>query len=94
MSVTDRRKDTFLAVLAHELRNPLAPMRNALEILKLSETSSRLNGQARTTMERQLSHMVRLVDDLLDLSRINTDKLATTPARHMTGNKRSKWRSK
>ena len=75
LRVTDRRKDTFLAVLAHELRNPLAPMRNALEILKRSDTNSTLNEQARTTMERQLSHMVRLVDDLLDLSRINSDKL-------------------
>ena len=75
LRVTDRRKDTFLAVLAHELRNPLAPMRNALAILKRSEANSMLNEQARRTMERQLSHMVRLVDDLLDLSRINSDKL-------------------
>lgn len=75
LRVTDRRKDTFLAVLAHELRNPLAPMRNALAILKHSDSNSTLSEQARTTMERQLSHMVRLVDDLLDLSRINSDKL-------------------
>lgn len=71
----DRRKDTFLAVLAHELRNPLAPLRNSLEILKRSDNDSALNLKARATMERQLSHMVRLVDDLLDLSRINSDKL-------------------
>ena len=71
----DRRKDTFLAVLAHELRNPLAPLRNSLEILKRSDNDSALNLKARMTMERQLSHMVRLVDDLLDLSRINSDKL-------------------
>ena len=75
LRITDKRKDRFLAVLAHELRNPLAPMRNALEILKRSDATSPVNGQARTTMERQLSHMVRLVDDLLDLSRINSDKL-------------------
>jgi PAS domain S-box-containing protein len=75
LRVTDRRKDTFLAVLAHELRNPLAPMRNSLEILKRADAHSTQNQQARTTMERQLSHMVRLVDDLLDLSRINSDKL-------------------
>jgi PAS domain S-box-containing protein len=75
LRVTDRRKDTFLAVLAHELRNPLAPLRNSLEILKRSDSNSTLNQTARTTMERQLSHMVRLVDDLLDLSRINSDKL-------------------
>ncbi|HEU4931860.1 MAG TPA: ATP-binding protein [Pyrinomonadaceae bacterium] len=75
LRTTDRRKDTFLAVLAHELRNPLAPMRNALELLKLSEANPTINQRARGTMERQLSHMVRLVDDLLDLSRINRDKL-------------------
>jgi signal transduction histidine kinase/ActR/RegA family two-component response regulator len=75
LRVTDRRKDTFLAVLAHELRNPLAPLRNSLEILKRSDANSKFNERARTTMERQLSHMVRLVDDLLDLSRINSDKL-------------------
>jgi signal transduction histidine kinase/ActR/RegA family two-component response regulator len=75
LRVTDRRKDNFLAVLAHELRNPLAPLRNSLEILKRSDNNSRANQRARRTMERQLSHMVRLVDDLLDLSRINSDKL-------------------
>ena len=75
LRTTDRRKDTFLAVLAHELRNPLAPMRNALELLKRSEANPTINQRARGTMERQLSHMVRLVDDLLDLSRINRDKL-------------------
>jgi signal transduction histidine kinase len=75
LRTTDRRKDTFLAVLAHELRNPLAPMRNALELLKRSESNPSINQRARATMERQLSHMVRLVDDLLDLSRINSDKL-------------------
>ena len=75
LRTTDRRKDTFLAVLAHELRNPLAPMRNALELLKRSEANPAISQRARTTMDRQLSHMVRLVDDLLDLSRINRDKL-------------------
>ena len=75
LRTTDRRKDTFLAVLAHELRNPLAPMRNSLELLKRSESNPSINQRARATMERQLSHMVRLVDDLLDLSRINRDKL-------------------
>lgn len=75
LRTTDRRKDTFLAVLAHELRNPLAPMRNSLELLKHSEANPAINQRARATMERQLSHMVRLVDDLLDLSRINRDKL-------------------
>ena len=68
LRTTDRRKDTFLAVLAHELRNPLAPMRNALELLRRSETNPAINQRARATIERQLSHMVRLVDDLLDLA--------------------------
>jgi signal transduction histidine kinase len=75
LRTTDRRKDTFLAVLAHELRNPLAPMRNALELLKRSGSNPAIDQRARATIERQLTHMVRLVDDLLDLSRINSDKL-------------------
>lgn len=75
MRVSDRRKDHFLAVLAHELRNPLAPLRNSLAIMQRADGNAELNLQARKTMERQLSHMVRLVDDLLDLSRITSDKL-------------------
>ncbi|WP_052376428.1 hybrid sensor histidine kinase/response regulator [Chondromyces apiculatus] len=70
----DRRKDEFLATLAHELRNPLAPMRNALEILRLS-TDPAAQDSARHMTERQLRQVVRLVDDLLDISRINTGKL-------------------
>ncbi|WP_171088977.1 ATP-binding response regulator [Usitatibacter rugosus] len=70
----DRRKDEFLATLAHELRNPLAPVTNALQILKMSnDEATRL--RAREIMERQLRQMVRLVDDLLDVSRITTGKL-------------------
>jgi signal transduction histidine kinase/ActR/RegA family two-component response regulator len=70
----DRRKDEFLATLAHELRNPLAPVTNALQILKMSDDEgTRL--RAREIMERQLRQMVRLVDDLLDVSRITTGKL-------------------
>ena len=72
----DRRKDEFLAMLAHELRNPLAPLRNALEILKRCGASSSMAQEARQMMERQLRQMVRLVDDLLDVSRITTGKLA------------------
>jgi signal transduction histidine kinase len=67
----NRTKDEFLATLSHELRNPLAPLRNALEILSLPGADPALAEQARQTMERQLKHMVRLVDDLLDLSRIS-----------------------
>jgi len=71
----DRRKDEFLATLAHELRNPLAPIRHALEILLRSEGDSRLFRHATDILGRQLSHMIRLVDDLLDVSRITRDKL-------------------
>ncbi len=67
----DRRKSEFLAILAHELRNPLAPIRNALQILQRSD-SKRENAQAIfEMMERQIAQMVRLVDDLLDVSRIS-----------------------
>ncbi len=71
----DRRKDEFLALLAHELRNPLAPLRNGLEILRLAGADSNAASRARAMMERQLGHMVRLVDDLLDVSRISRNKL-------------------
>jgi PAS domain S-box-containing protein len=71
----DRRKDQFLATLAHELRNPLAPMRNALEIMKRAKDDRALIEETRATLDRQMAHMVRLVDDLLDLSRISHDKL-------------------
>ena len=71
----DRRKDEFLATLAHELRNPLAPIRNGLQVLRLSGTETGMVAEARSMMERQLSQMVRLVDDLLDVSRISRNKL-------------------
>jgi two-component system, sensor histidine kinase len=72
---SDQRKDEFLATLAHELRNPLAPLRNALEILRSSGEGSKDALMAREIMERQLRQLVRLVDDLLDVSRITTGKL-------------------
>ncbi len=71
----DRRKDEFLATLAHELRNPLAPLRNALHILRLTHDNPATLGQVREMMERQLGQMVRLVDDLLDVSRITRGKI-------------------
>jgi PAS domain S-box-containing protein len=71
----DRRKDEFLATLAHELRNPLAPVRHSLEILLRSEGDPRLFRHATDILGRQLSHMIRLIDDLLDVSRITRDKL-------------------
>jgi PAS domain S-box-containing protein len=66
----DRQKNEFLAILSHELRNPLAPIRNGLELLRLAETNSAAAEQARQIMERQVRHMVRLVDDLVDVARI------------------------
>ena len=72
----DRRKDEFLATLAHELRNPLAPIRNALYIMQTARDNAAAVGEARAIIERQLAQMVRLVDDLLDVSRITTGKLA------------------
>jgi PAS domain S-box-containing protein len=71
----DRRKDEFLATLAHELRNPLAPIRNGLQLLRLAQPGSEVAEQARAMMERQTKHLVRLVDDLLEVSRITTGKL-------------------
>lgn len=76
LRLEDRRKTEFIATLAHELRNPLAPIRNALEILNIAEYEPELWSRSRDIIERQLSHMVRLVDDLLNISRINQDKLA------------------
>jgi len=71
----DRRKDEFLATLAHELRNPLAPIRNSLQILKLPRLDAATAQQAREMMERQVHHLVRLVDDLLDVSRVMRGKI-------------------
>ncbi len=75
LRAADRRKDNFLATLAHELRNPLAPIRNALELMKLAGADQKAIEEARCLMERQVRHMVRLIDDLLDVSRITRDKL-------------------
>lgn len=71
----DRRKDEFLATLAHELRNPLAPISNSLHILERSGDDPQQRRQAQAAIRRQLSYLVRLVDDLLDVSRITRDKL-------------------
>jgi PAS domain S-box-containing protein len=73
LSEADRRKDEFLATLAHELRGPLSPLANVLEVWK-STNDAALLGRARETMERQLNQMVRLVDDLLDLNRITHNR--------------------
>jgi PAS domain S-box-containing protein len=71
----DRRKDEFLAMLAHELRNPLAPVRSALHILGMQGVGAAASERARQMIERQVHHLVRLVDDLLDVSRIMRDKV-------------------
>ena len=71
----DRRKDEFIALLAHELRNPLAPLRNGLQVMQLAAGDPNAVAQTRDMMERQLGHMVRLIDDLLDVSRINRNKM-------------------
>lgn len=71
----DRRKDEFLATLAHELRNPLAPIFNAMSLLKLAPGDREVAARAAGMIERQLVHLVRLIDDLLDMSRISRGKL-------------------
>jgi signal transduction histidine kinase len=71
----DKKKDEFLATLAHELRNPLVPIRNGLKLLKLSANDPAATEETRAMMDQALNQMVRLVDDLLDVSRITTGKL-------------------
>ncbi len=71
----DRRKDEFLAMLSHELRNPLAPIANALHILRLQKNEDPLQQQARTILERQVGQLNHLVDDLLEVSRITTGRV-------------------
>ncbi len=71
----DRRKDEFLATLAHELRNPLAPIRHGLELLRLGAAEGEAAQRLYATIERQTDHLVRLVDDLLDVSRITRGKV-------------------
>jgi len=71
----DRRKDEFLATLAHELRNPLAPIRNAVHLLKAGNPTGDSVRMAREIIDRQVNHMVRLVDDLMDVSRITVGQV-------------------
>jgi PAS domain S-box-containing protein len=78
----DRRKDEFLATLAHELRNPLAPIRNAMQIMSASRGGeNEKTANVRAVVERQLKHMVRLIDDLMDVSRITQGRLELHPER-------------
>jgi PAS domain S-box-containing protein len=71
----DRRKDEFLATLAHELRNPLAPIRNGLQILRLSGGDAMAAAQIHEMLERQVAHLVRLVDDLMEVARVTRGRI-------------------
>jgi PAS domain S-box-containing protein len=75
LRLADQRKNEFLAMLAHELRNPLAPIRNMLEVMKRASPSGELNEQACAIMDRQVEQMTRLLDDLLDVSRLSHGKI-------------------
>ncbi len=70
-----RRKDEFLAMLSHELRNPLAPILNAVHLLRLQKNENQLQQHARTVIERQVTQLTRLVDDLMEVSRITTGRV-------------------
>lgn len=74
-AAAERKKDEFIALLAHELRNPLAPVRNGLQVLSLAGNDPEKIQRVHKMMDRQLTHMVRLIDDLLDVSRMNRNKL-------------------
>ncbi|MGZ5007892.1 MAG: PAS domain S-box protein [Methylobacter sp.] len=75
LRLTDRRKDEFLAMLAHELRNPLAPIRNAVQLLKMQKSTNSQLTWSTDVIDRQVNHMVRLLDDLLDVARIMQGKI-------------------
>ncbi len=80
LAESDRKKDEFIALLAHELRNPLAPIRNGLQVVRQASDRA-VRERAQQMMARQLAHMVRLIDDLLDVSRISRNKLALRKSR-------------
>jgi PAS domain S-box-containing protein len=82
LRAADRRKDEFLATLAHELRNPLAPLRNGLQVMRMAAADPQAVEQALAVMERQVEHLVRLVDDLLEISRIVNGKVELRKERH------------
>ena len=81
----DRRKDEFLAMLSHELRNPLAPMSNALHLLRLQTPNDPIQVQARGIIERQVGQLKHLIDDLLEVSRINTGRVRLRQERIVVG---------
>ena len=75
MHEQDRRKNEFLAMLSHELRNPLAPITNAVHVMQTSDTDAKRLDWAREVLDRQVKQLCRLVDDLLDVSRITQGKI-------------------
>src|SRR5262249_34079586 len=75
LAEADRRKDEFLAMVAHELRNPLAPIRNAVALLRLRPANDPVVQQMSAMLERQVTHLAKLVDDLMDVSRITRGKI-------------------
>ncbi|HVJ67335.1 MAG TPA: ATP-binding protein [Caulifigura sp.] len=77
----DRMKDEFLATLAHELRNPLAPIRNGLQIIKLAHNDPETVEECRSMMDRQVTQMTRLIDDLMDVSRVSRGKISLQKTR-------------
>ncbi|RSZ60769.1 response regulator [Massilia atriviolacea] len=79
LSEADRRKTEFLATLAHELRNPLAPIRSGLQVMRLNGSDTRVAARVQDIMDRQLDHLVALVDDLLDVARITRGRIALKP---------------
>jgi signal transduction histidine kinase len=83
LRIGDQRKDEFLATLGHELRNPLAPLLTGLQLLKLAGITDPIAAKVTTVMERQINHLIRLVDDLLEVSRITRGviDLQSEPAR-------------
>jgi signal transduction histidine kinase/DNA-binding response OmpR family regulator len=75
----DRRKDEFIAILAHELRNPLVPIRTGIELLKRATSNPQIIDTIRPMMERQMGHVIRLINDLLDVSRVTSGKIEIKP---------------
>lgn len=75
LAEANRRKTEFLATLAHELRNPLAPIRTGLELMRIAQHNPAMHGKALEMMDRQLSQLVRLIDDLMEIARINSGKI-------------------
>ena len=79
LTEADRRKNEFVATIAHELKNPLAPLASMLDVLKRTDLDAQTLARARTTIDRQLKQLVRLVDDLLDLNRVTHSRLELRP---------------